>query len=121
MFSFAFKLVLERVPSTMPLQFLTQLAIVCFTFGAVICALAWEPWWTRVSAPWLRRAISAFAAVSLEMYLVQFPIISMGKALPFPSNVAVVVPLTALFAFLLHAADNAIYRLGLPLIPQQKG
>ena len=120
-FSFAFKLVLERVPSTMPLQFLTQLAIVCFTFGAVICALAWEPWWTRVSAPWLRRAISAFAAVSLEMYLVQFPIISMGKALPFPSNVAVVVPLTALFAFLLHAADNAIYRLGLPLIPQQKG
>ena len=120
-FSFAFKLVLERVPSTMPLQFLTQLAIVCFTFGAVICALAWEPWWTRVSAPWLRRAISAFAAVLLEMYLVQFPIISMGKALPFPANVAVVVPLTALFAFLLHAADNAIYRLGLPLIPQQKG
>lgn len=120
-FSFAFKLVLNRFPATMPLQFLTQLAIVGFTFGAIVCALSWEDGWTRLSAPWLRRAIAAFAAVSLEMYLVQFPIISMGKALPFPANVALVVPLTMLFAFLLHAADNAIYRLALPLIPEKKG
>ena len=120
-FSFGFKLVLNRFPATMPLQFLTQLAIVGFTFGAVICALGWEEGWTRLSAPWLRRAMAAFAAVSLEMYLVQFPIISMGKALPFPVNVAVVVPVTVLFAFLLHWADNAIYRLAQPLIPQKKG
>ena len=121
LFSFAFKLVLNRFPATMPLQFLTQLAIVGFTLGAIVCALSWEDGWTRMSAPWLRRAIAAFAAVSLEMYLVQFPIISMGKALPFPVNVAAVIPLTVLFAFLLHAADNALYRLTLPLIPEKKG
>ena len=120
-FSFGFKLVLNKFPATMPLQFLTQLAIVGFTFGAVVCALSWEDWWTRVSAPWLRKAIAAFAAVSLEMYLVQFPIISLGKALPFPVNVAVVVPLTILTAFLLNAADTLIARRLIALIPQKKG
>ena len=121
LFSFAFKLVLNRFPATMPLQFLTQIAIVGFTFGAVVCALGWEEWWTRVSAPWLRRAIAAFAAVSLEMYLVQFPIISMGKALPFPANIAVVVPVTVLFAFLLHAADGFLSRRLIAFIPPKKG
>ena len=120
-FSFGFKLVLNRFPATMPLQFLTQLAIIGFTFGAVVCALAWEGWWTRVSATWLRRAMATFAAVSLEMYLVQFPLISACKALPFPVNVAVVVPLTVLFAFLLHAADTAIFRLGSSHTPEKKG
>ena len=121
LFSFAFKLVLDRVPATMPLQFLTQLAIIVFTFGAVICAIAWDGCWTRVSAPWLRRGIAAFAGVSLEMYLVQFPLISTCKALPFPANVAVVVPLTVLCAFLLHAVDDLVYRRNLALIPQKKG
>lgn len=121
LFSFAFKLVLDRVPATMPLQFLTQLAIIVFTFGAVVCAIDWDGWWTRVSAPWLRRGIAAFAAVSLEMYLVQFPLISTCKSLPFPANVAVVVPLTVLCAFLLHAVDDLIFRRTLVLIPPKKG
>lgn len=121
LFSFAFKLVLDRVPATMPLQFLTQLAIIVFTFGAVVCAIAWDGWWMRVSAPWLRRGIAAFAAVSLEMYLVQFPVIVRGKTLPFPVNVAAVVPVTVLLAFLLNAADTFLCRRILALIPQKKG
>lgn len=121
LFSFAFKLVLNHFPSTMPLQFLTQLAIVGFTVCAVCCAFELEDWWARVAAPWLHRCIAAFAAVSLEMYLVQFPIISIGKTLPFPVNLAVVVPLVIILAFMLHAVDNFIYRRCLALIPQKKG
>ncbi|MBR3764387.1 MAG: acyltransferase family protein [Clostridia bacterium] len=120
-FSFGFKLILSRFPATMPLQFLTQLAIIGFTGGAILCANALERWWTRISAPGLRRAFAAFAGVSLEMYLVQFPVISLCKALSFPINVLTVLVATVSLAFLLHWLDDLIFRHGASLIFPKKG
>ena len=120
-FSFGFKLILNRFPATMPLQFLTQLAIIGFTGGAILCADGLEGWWTRVSAPRLRRAMAAFAGVSLEMYLVQFPVITLCKALPFPVSVLVTVAATVVLAFLLHRVDDLIFRRSTALIFQKKG
>lgn len=110
LFSFALKPVMVRFPATTPLQLLTPLAVVGFTLGALVCALEWEERWTRISPPWLRRFFAAFAAISLEMYLVQFPLINSCKALSFPINVATAMPLILLFAIVLNAADRFLCR-----------
>ncbi len=110
LFSFAFKLVLNRWPATMPLQFLTQLAIIGFTVGTMVLALLLEEKWTRLCPPQLQKGLTAFAALSLEMYLVQFVVIGWCKALPFPVSVLAALMLSTLLAFLLHAADTLIFR-----------
>ncbi len=109
-FSFAFKLVLNRWPAAMPLQFLTQLAIVGFACGAVASALLMEEWWQKHTSDRLRRAVAAFSGVSLEMYLVQFPVIGACEALPFPVNAAAALAAVSVLAFLLHAVDSFIFR-----------
>ena len=121
LFSFGFKLILNRFPSTMPLQFLTQISIIGFTSYAVCSALILEEWWMRVTTPRLRRGIAMFSSISLEMYLVQFPFISICSSLPFPMNVAVIIPLVVICAFVLHTADTYISRRIMALIPQKKG
>lgn len=122
--SFAFKLILVKWPATMPLQFLTQFMVIAFTFGALLCAMGYEENYAQLVDSRLRKAVTAFSTVSLEMYLVQFPVISLCAALPFPVNVLVVLAVTAALAFLLHAADERIFRMadrGLNSIIHQNG
>lgn len=109
--SFAFKLILVKWPSTMPLQFLTQFMVTAFALGALFTALSFENAYRALLPGGLRKAVTALSAVSLEMYLVQFPVISLCGAVSFPLNVVLAVCATTLLAFLLHAADDRIFRL----------
>lgn len=108
--SFAFKLILVKWPATMPLQFLTQFMVIGFALGSLLAALAFEDVYTSLLPGRIRRMVTAFAAVSLEMYLVQFPVISLCRSVPFPVSVLLAVAVSTLLAFLLHAADERIFR-----------
>lgn len=108
--SFAFKLILVKWPATMPLQFLTQFMVATFAFGALLCGLSFETIYHKLISCRLRNIITKFSSISLEMYLVQFPVISLSVVLPFPVNVLVVLVVTISLAFILHTVDECIFR-----------
>ncbi len=107
---FAFKLILVKWPVTMSFQFLTQFMVVAFAFGALLCAIGFELVYVNLLGQRLRKIITKFSTVSLEMYLVQFPVISLSAALPFPVNTLVVLAVTITLAFMLHALDERLFR-----------
>ncbi len=106
----ALKAVMVKWPGLMPLQGLTQFMVIAFAYAALLLALTGEEIYRAKVPQGLRKWISAGAVLSLEMYLVQFPVIGLCKALPFPVNVGVVLIATTALAFLLNRADQAIYR-----------
>lgn len=108
--SFGVKAVMVKWPATMAFQGITQLLVTGFAFTALLVALTGEDAYRARVKSGIRKAVSACSALSLEMYLVQFPVISLCKGLPFPVNVLVMLAVTGTLAFLLNRADRMIFR-----------
>ncbi len=110
-FSLVFKYIMVKFPVMLKAQFLCQWMGVVFAWAAMALVLSGEESYRRCVVPWVRRCVSALAALSLELYLVQFDMIRLCTPLPFPMNILCTLAGTFLLAFLLNQIDRRIFRL----------
>lgn len=82
----AAKLCMTRISILLRVQFMTQLFGVGFAVFSLIAGIAYEKEITQMMKSHLGRLVAKVSECSLEIYLVQFPIIAMLKALVFPIN-----------------------------------
>lgn len=104
------KLLIERIHFFVKVQFLTQLFGVVFAISALVAGIYFENQIKKFMKTILGRLLGIISKSSLEIYLIQFPIIAYCRSLPFPINLLLILICTILVAFVIHRISELVYR-----------
>lgn len=109
---FASKTLFSRKESLASLQFLNQISIftLLFCLFRTLCGLDEK---LEKMPSWLKKTINSLSEMTLEIYVVQFPIIETirGSSAPFPINWFILTISILLAAFILHKVCQLLYRI----------
>lgn len=90
-------------------QFITWITILAALYSILRWAETLEPLLLRIPAK-IRRGLQFIAGITLQIYLVQFPIIERFETLVFPLNLLVITVLIFVAATIVYWADSAIQK-----------
>ena len=102
------KLLMNRIAIVMSLQFMTQVFGVAFAAFMMLAGIGYEEEIKKLMETMLGKVIGIISACSLEIYLVQFAIISYMKEIIFPINLVAIVLVVISTAFVVHQIANMI-------------
>ncbi len=103
------KFLIDRIALMIKLQFLTQVFGVTFAIFALMAGMFYEKKIQIFMRTVMGKILSVVSKCSLEVYLIQFPIISMLKPLMFPLNLVAILVCTITSAFFIHIVSEKIY------------
>ena len=110
------KLLMNRVGIVMKLQFMTQVFSVGFATFALFTGLCYEEKIKYFMKSIPGKIIGIISMCSLEVYLVQFPIIDYFRHVAFPANLILIIVTTILTAWIVHIVSNRLYKTLDPLL-----
>ena len=114
--SFACKALYVRQPDLLRFQFVSQFLGILFAWAALETTLAGEDAYRARTGVRFRSAVSALAAASFEIYLVQFTAIRLCVGIAFPLNILLALAITLGAALVLQCFDRlAGKKLALPV------
>ena len=102
------KLLMNRVPILINLQFMTQVFGVAFAAFMMLAGIGYEEEVKKLMGTMLGKPIGIISTCSLEIYLVQFAIIFYMKEIMFPINLIAIVLIVIGAAFVVHQVSNMI-------------
>lgn len=113
--SFVCKALYVWRPALLKFQFVSQFLGILFAWTALETTLAWEDAYRARTGIRFRGVVSALAAASFEIYLVQFTAIRFCVGIPFPLNILLALAITLGAALVLQRFDSwAAKKLALP-------
>jgi fucose 4-O-acetylase-like acetyltransferase len=104
------KILISRIDFIMRLQFLTQAFSVGFAYFAFKVLSAFEDFYKISKDKLWYKFISLIGALTLEIYFIQFMVISYFKDLVFPLNFLVIVFLIISLAYIINLVSSFIIR-----------
>lgn len=102
------KLLMNRIPILINLQFMTQVFGVAFAAFMMLAGIGYEEEIKKLMGTMLGKLIGIISTCSLEIYLVQFAIIFYMKEIMFPINLIAIVLIVIGTAFVVHQVSNMI-------------
>lgn len=105
------KLLMNRIPILINLQFMTQVFGVAFAAFMMLAGIGYEEEIKKLMGTMFGKLIGIISTCSLEIYLVQFAIIFYMKEIMFPINLVAIVLIVIGAAFIVHQVSNMINKI----------
>lgn len=106
----ATKLLMSRIEIIMEMQFMTQVLSVAFAWFAVQWGVVTEKKAKIFIKTRLGKIVAIVSSCSLEIYLIQFPIINVLKELLFPVNFVLICICIVIAGYAVHLICNVIIK-----------
>ncbi len=106
---FASKLIFSRIDSLASLQIVNQVTLFALLAVTFKCFISIDSWLEKLPR-WIKAVITFISGITLEIYLVQIPIIKPLNFLPFPFNWVLITSVIVLLAFVLNKVSILIQK-----------
>lgn len=106
---FASKLIFGRVSSIANLQIINQFVLFALLIVTFRCFMSIDSWLEKLPK-WIKSVITFISGITLEIYLVQIPIIKPLNFLPFPLNWLFITGVIILLAFILNKISSFVQK-----------